>query len=66
MPYHSQLVLLPCHHVVKLFLRDLSVLVEICPVDHLLEFGLVDILPHVAYHLLQSLQSDISYSFLVE
>ena len=59
-------VFLPRHHVVKLLLRYLTVLVEICPLDHFLELRLVDVLPHVPHHLLQPLQSDKSSALFVE
>jgi len=59
-------VFLPGHHVVKLLLRYLAVFVEICPFDHFLELCLVDVLPHVSHHLLQSLQSDKPSALFVE
>jgi hypothetical protein len=63
---HSLPRLLPGHDVVELLLRHLPVPVQVCPLDHLLQLRLVDVVSQVLYHLLQALQRDEASVFFVE
>ena len=55
-----------CHEEVELLATDQAVSVQVGPVDHLLQFGLLDAVAQVLHHLLEGADRDESALVLVK